>query len=276
MLSTQSKDISSTNSVEVEVLIENVIDDLISKKWYTTWNEFFEKNIQLIRGILYKVYSTDKRVFPDLCDIFRFAENPVDKIKCVFVGMDPYPTAQPEPNKHMPVATGRSFEVGGVFNWFQSYRQASMRNILKSLVYYDTGYEYTMEELRIKNWQGNLHLTEKSDNPHDWFDNMEYRGVVFLNAALTVEEGKPKSHMEIWRVFMDRVVCFIKEQSPDAKWILAGNDAQDRFSSLLPEDNIVRCVHPRMSKFVTQCPFKEVSEVDWTKVYKRIYYGSHI
>jgi uracil-DNA glycosylase len=100
---------------------------------------------------------------PPITNIFEFAKlTPLDKIKVVIVGQDPYPRAGD--------AHGLAFScLTGI--------PASLKNIYKCLL-------------------ANKLIT---DIPTD--GNLEYwakQGVLLINMSLTTLVGKPNSHMQLW------------------------------------------------------------------------------
>ena len=214
---------------------------------------FFEEHKEELSQILSDI-ATDNYFPKDILKMFRFCN--VKEVRCVLVGMEPYASFRAKDNMIIPAATGRSFEVAFVDDWQSKYKQASLRNIYKSLYFLKTGNIKTMEEIR--------HSDFALLPPHQWFDTMEKEGVMFLNASLSVRANETGSHMALWDNFMTQMVRFISQQYPHAKWILAGADAQKRFEDILPKENIIACSHPRLSKFVKECPFKETS-VQWVK-----------
>lgn len=177
--------------------------------------------------------------------------------------MEPYASWYTVPSTYdngefiIPEATGRSFEVNSVTKWDQKFKQTSLRNILKSLYYMNTGKDETLEIIREKINSGDFSISQ----PHDWFDEMEKQGVVFLNATLTVRKDSPDSHRYLWDSFMTELISFINKQNPNIIWILAGDKAQNRALSLV--NRAVICPHPRIARFVKSCPFEAVKTINW-------------
>ena len=157
----------------------------------------------------------------------------------------------------VPEATGRSFEVNSMVTWTDKIKQSSLRNILKSLYYLETGEKKTVQEIREEIFSGNFSILP----PHEWFDYLETQGVVFLNTSLTVKMDKAGSHLKLWESFMNDLVKYIDSKNPEIKWILAGKVSQERITPLISYS--VQTDHPRLDSFVTQCPFAQVDDVDW-------------
>ena len=103
--------------------------------------------------------------------IFKAFRLPLEQVKVLILGQDPYPNAKD--------ATGLAFSVG------QNQRlPASLKNIFIELE----------DDLDIKRSDGDL---------SDWLDE----GVMLLNMSLTVIPGVPASHSKIgWQKFTEPIV----------------------------------------------------------------------
>lgn len=228
------------------------------------WQSFIKNNEALL-DIIYETVNIQQEgrlppYFPLKENVLRFTAIPPDKIKGVIMGMDPYPSWTEIDGKIIPEATGRSFEVASVSSWQQRFKQASLRNILKA-IYSEMEWDSNAPLDLIRNDIAAGYV--KIPEPHELFDRLESRGILFLNAALTVEPGNPGAHMDIWKPFMDRLILYIIKASPDACWMLFGNTAQDRFLPILESNNayIVKARHPRLTEFVLDRPFREISKI---------------
>ena len=200
----------------------------------------------------------DAPFFPSAEHVLRFAEIDPANLRCVIVGMDPYPShTVGNHGEIIPEATGRSFEVASVKDWGDKYRQASLRNILKAIYYMERGQVPTMEALREELATGRFPILP----PHAWWDSLEQQGVLFLNASLTVLPDHPGTHTAIWDSFVTDLMTFIAEKAPAAVWLLWGNVAQARVPAEVT--NRICASHPRLPQFVTECPFAKVSEIRW-------------
>ena len=196
--------------------------------------------------------------FPAAEHVLRFAEVDPAHLRCVIVGMDPYPSHTVGQNGEIiPEATGRSFEVASVHDWGAKYRQASLRNMLKSIYYMERGAVPSMEVLREELATGRFPILP----PHAWWDSLEQQGVLFLNASLTVLPDHPGTHTALWDSFVTDLMTFIAQQAPSAVWLLWGNVAQARVPVAVT--NKITASHPRLPQFVTECPFARVSDIRW-------------
>lgn len=194
--------------------------------------------------------------FPCYENIFRFANFDINNIKYVVLGMDPYPSYYIENGLIKPVATGRSFEVANISSWKQKTKQASFNNILKSIYYNITNKVDDIETIRNKLIEDNdfneifPRIMDKSENkmlfanPCRWFDNMENKGVMWLNATLTVKPNNPDSHTAYWKNFMDELICYIIENNKNIKWLIFGNKAKERVEKFVDKKNMYITCHP--------------------------------
>ncbi len=91
---------------------------------------------------------------------------------------------------------------------------------------------------------------------------MEENGVMFLNAALTVKPGEAGSHMKLWKEFSEHLAKYIAESSPNATWMLFGENAAYYYKPILENlgiTNIVKACHPRIQRFICYRPFQKVA-----------------
>lgn len=225
---------------------------------HSSWNDFFDRAD--IKSELKEIekYLNGLNYFPNENRVLRFAEIDKEKIKVVIMGMEPYPSSYTEGGKILPVATGRSFEVANIHNWNEKFKQSSLRNILKTIYFNETGNVVSLESLRKKITEGEFKIAQ----PKEWFDNLEMQGVLFLNASLTVQQYKVKTHTKLWKYFVTELIKEISKES--VQWMLWGRDAQERVLPLIDETNAVCCCHPRLARFVNENPFAKANEIDWT------------
>jgi len=203
---------------------------------HSSWNKLFDEyNIDLEEH-----YKCKKPVYPPKNCVFRAFEMPLSNVKVVLLGQDPY---------HGPgQAHGLSFSVpDGIVI------PPSLRNIQKELQieFPERGYKYG-----------------KSGNLEKWVQ----QGIFLLNAALTVEEGRPNSHSEVWAEFTDDVIKYIAANT-NCIFILLGNYAKTKDKFIKNKDRIIYGVHPSPLSahrgFFNSGLFKEVElklgqEIDWS------------
>ena len=179
----------------------------IEKSWKALLQEEFDKPyFEGIRHFLHNEEKAGKVIFPPGQQIFQaFSLTPVDQLKVVILGQDPY---------HNPgEAMGLCFSVPeGV------KVPPSLNNIYKEL--------RNDLNCEIPN-HGNL---------TDW----ARQGVLLLNAFLTVEQNKPLSHSKIgWQLFTDAVISHISEKLEGKVFLLWGNFAKAKSALINPERHLV-------------------------------------
>ena len=152
---------------------------------------------------------------PSAEKIFRAAQ-PVDEIKIVILGQDPYPAPG--------AATGLAFEVNGLSSWKQPFRQVSLKNIVRLLYASYTGadpYETKFSDILNAIDRGDFSILPPDRLFSYWAEN----GVLLLNTALTCKPGYPGSHAELWQPIMDDLIRYIEDQAHPI-WFLWGKEAQ--------------------------------------------------
>lgn len=181
-----------------------------------SWDKFFEEETQKAYYLKLKEFLIEeykyKRIYPKMENIFTiFREVPLENIKVVILGQDPY---------HQPgQAHGMSFSVmPGV------RKPPSLINIFKELQadvgcpIPETGY--------LLPWAR--------------------QGVFLMNTCLTVEEGKANSHKgHGWERLTDEVIRLIDEDSSPKVFFLWGRDARNKKELIKNSSHLVlETVHP--------------------------------
>ena len=180
------------------------------------WDEllsplFDDERYKKIREFLKYEYS-HYIVYPDMYDLYNcFRFTPLNKLKAVILGQDPYH----EPGQ----AHGLCFSVkDGV------RLPPSLQNIYKEIE----------DDLGIKEPNcGNLTKWAQS-------------GVLLLNATLTVREHLANSHSKCgWAWFTDEVIKLVSENTKNTVFILWGGNARSK-ATLIDKNKhlILQCAHP--------------------------------
>lgn len=227
--------------------------------YHNSWKNFIDKSIYLNEMIAF-VDST-KDLCPIKENVFRFFNCDLSNAKYIVLGMDPYPSTFEKDGKILPVATGRAFEVMNIDRWTDKYRQVSLSIIFKALCYYKFNKSYSMVELRTLANKGEISFI----NTHKWFDEMETRGVIFLNSTLTTVIGSSGAHISKWTNFINELILFINKNS-NCSWLIWGNNALDRVKDIVSSDKIIYSCHPASrvnNDFITNNCFKKAKGVDW-------------
>ncbi len=202
----------------------------------SSWEQFFNKEN---RGRIFDIQEKIGNNYnPSTENVMRFLKNDMLKIKVVILGQDPYP--------EMGKATGRAFEVGGLNFWTETFRQVSLKNIVRLL---HKNYNNIIEYEKIKSFSDikNEIVNRQFEilPPNELFKSWESQGVLLLNAYLTCEVGKPGSHREIWRSFMKDLLKYISENNQNITWFLWGKDAMNFKEDILNGEFVISR-HPMM------------------------------
>ena len=180
------------------------------------WDEalaplFQDERYLKIRAFLKAEYSHHV-VYPDMYDIFNcFKYTPLDQVKAVILGQDPY--------HNEGQAHGLCFSVqDGV------EPPPSLVNIYKEL-HDDVGCPIPRS--------GNLTRWAK-------------QGVLLLNTALTVQAHMANSHKNCgWTWFTDAVISLISEKREHVVFILWGGNARSKKPLIDPKKHLIlECAHP--------------------------------
>ena len=185
----------------------------IEESWKIRLKEEFEKPyfLQLIEHLKAEK-ALNKQIYPAGTNIFNaFDSTPFDQVKLVILGQDPYHGAGQ--------AHGLSFSVqDGVAI------PRSLQNIFKEL-------------------QADIGLPiPTSGNLTAWAK----RGVLLLNASLTVRANEPASHAQLgWLTFTDQVIRTLSAEKKGLVFLLWGKFAQEK--QILIDDSkhlILKAAHP--------------------------------
>ncbi|KAF2882099.1 hypothetical protein ILUMI_24102 [Ignelater luminosus] len=182
------------------------------------WVSFFDKELKqkyfvnLLEAV--KGEFEKKIIYPPKNLVFNaFYTTDLSDIKVVILGQDPYHG----PNQ----ANGLAFSVNLGINV-----PPSLNNIFKEIE----------RSLNITTNKRNGDLTRWSN-----------QGVFLLNAVLSVEKGKPRSHQNLnWQLFTDKVITYISQEASNVVFVLWGEFAK-RKESLIKNASkhlILKSGHP--------------------------------
>lgn len=217
---------------------------------YQLWNEFFaaeQKTIyyELLQKAVLDAYQQNT-VYPPKEMMFEaFRATPLQEIKVVILGQDPYHGAGQAHGLSFSVQKGQSLPP-------------SLRNMYIEL-HSDLGVPMPK---------------------HGCLSGWAKQGVFLLNAALTVKEKEPNSHKDIWEVFTDRVIDVINEQDRPICFVLWGAFAQKKKIRIDETKHfVIQSAHPSpfsASKgFLGSKPYSKINSflletnqqpIDWTKL----------
>ena len=174
------------------------------------WYQFFDKpSFSSTLNVLRRYYNQGLSIMPDSHNIFKaFEETPIDN-SVIIIGLDPYPQKS--------IATGIAFG--------NDLANGRIKNISPSLV-------KLLEPLKV-------------DNTFDYsLKSWCNQGVLMLNSALTVIEGKPNSHQLLWRPFITSFLKNYSTYNQKVVYVLLGKTAQSLKPYILHNGNIMECNHP--------------------------------
>jgi uracil-DNA glycosylase len=187
--------------------------------------------------------SKENAIYPPMPQIYTaFKLCPLDKVNVVIIGMDPY--------YGEGQAMGLAFSVSS-----DCAVPQSLRNIYKELE--DDG--YPVED------PNNGDLSKWSD-----------QGVLLINAALTVRDGKSGSHSNEWSAFAQALLSFISSNKDFLVVVLWGGNAQKLEKCFNSRHKIIKSAHPSplsahkgffgskpFSKINNFLKMKGLKKIDW-------------
>ena len=207
---------------------------MLYEKLPSQWQEAIPESKRLLSRI-----DLPKLRIPEDDLIFKAFEIPIESIKVVILGQDPYPTPE-----H---AMGLAFSVPSDVKKFPP----TLKNIFKEL----------SENVGVITSTGNLYP-------------LQNRGVFLLNRVLTTTPHLSQAHANIgWEIFTEAVVKFLSQRP--VVFILWGKSAQE-LAPLIDTSKLIIGVHPSPLSayrgFFGSKPFSEanakliklgVSAIDW-------------
>ena len=197
VIAEQSKPIQAINVIKQDDSIVHETSPGSLHNWlYDSVPDNWKDVLLPCRDKLLEISNTlsTKEFLPPREDIWRaLVLTPLESIKVVILGQDPYPSLG---NAH-----------GLAFSVLPDIRPLppSLKNIYKELTS-DVGF--------VQPNHGNLNR---------WAE----RGVLLLNTVLSVEEGNPQSHTKIgWEEITDQIIRSIAARSEKVVFVLWGKSAQ--------------------------------------------------
>lgn len=175
------------------------------------WTDFFfskEIEEEVIPILDFLNEKTEEKYYPQSEDIFNcFYKTSFNNVKIVLLGQDPY---------HNGSATGLCFDVK-----FGNKINPSLQNIYKELE--NEGY-YPTKDGNLENWAK--------------------QGILLLNTSLTVLEGCPESHIDLWTGFIKKVFEKLSEKD-FIIWVILGKKASDWKECITNKNHIIlEATHP--------------------------------
>ncbi|NOZ91328.1 MAG: uracil-DNA glycosylase [Epsilonproteobacteria bacterium] len=186
----------------------------LESSWLEVLKEEFSKPyMQELKKFLVEEKQKGKIILPKGSLWFNALNStPLDKVKVVIIGQDPYPTIG---HSH-----GLCFSVLPHIKPLPK----SLLNINKEL----------LDDLNINNFHSG------------YLQSWTQQGVLLLNAILTVEAGKSGSHQgKGWEIFTDKIIEVINQKCNNIVFILWGSYAQKKGISIDTNRHmIIKSPHP--------------------------------
>lgn len=206
------------------------LDQLIDPGWAAALAPV-EPQIRAAGDFLRAELAAGRTYLPAGDAVLRAFTRPLDQVRVLVVGQDPYPT----PGHPM----GLSFSV-----------QPDVRPLPRSL---DNIFRELVDDLGVPR--------PSCGDLSPWAD----RGVMLLNRVLTVRTGAPASHRgKGWEAVTDRAIAALVERGGPLVAVLWGRDAQT-LAPALGDVPIVRSAHPSPLSahggFFGSRPFSRVNEL---------------
>ena len=218
---------------------------LFDKSWADALLPEFDKDyMKSLKAFLREQKDIGKVIFPHSSLWFNALNStPLDQVKVVILGQDPYPTPG-----H---AHGLCFSV-----------KPEVKPIPKSLI---NIFQELNDDLEINNQNGNL-------------QNWANQGALLLNSVLTVEQGQPNSHQgKGWEIFTDKIIAVVNALERPVVFVLWGAYAQKKGAMIDASRHLViRSSHPSPLSayrgFLGSRPFSKINhflkqqgqaEIDW-------------
>ncbi len=183
----------------------------------TSWNDKLRNEFNKTYFVELEDFINEERkhfkIFPNEKNVLKAFEScPLDHVKVVIIGQDPYPT--------IGHANGLAFSVNSDVYPLPK----SLGNIFKEIA--------TEFNAPISN---NGDLTS-------WAE----QGVLLLNNVLTVRESAPDSHKNKgWEIFTDEVLNILNQERRGLVYMLWGKNAQEKGRLIDETKNLVlKSVHP--------------------------------
>lgn len=185
----------------------------LDQSWLThLGGEFDQPYMKQLKQFLLQEKQQKKVIFPEENLIFNaFNTTPLDKVKVVILGQDPY--------HGLNQAHGLCFSVLP-----DVAIPPSLKNIYKEI-------------------ESELGITMPA---HGCLQAWAEQGVLLLNATLTVEQAKAGSHQgKGWETFTDRAIQVVNDQCEDVVFLLWGSYAQKKGQLIdTKKHHVLKSPHP--------------------------------
>lgn len=196
--------------------ISNLEHEFMAESWLKVLEgEFTKPYFVRLKEFLQTEWDKSVKIFPPRQSIYSWTNYcPIDQVKIVILGQDPY--------HNDGQAMGLAFSVPRECRPLPP----SLRNIYKEL-----SAEYPDTFIAPK---------------HGCLESWAKQGVLLLNATLTVKAHEAASHANRgWETFTDQVIAHLNSQCENLVFLLWGNHAQKKSSMISKQKHLVlSAAHP--------------------------------
>ena len=211
-----SKKLNWSNNIDIKKI---PIDESYSELFN---NLYLDKRFQILESKLKKYINANnpELLYPKPNYLFNtFCMCPLNDIKVVFIGQDPYFNKELYKDTIVPQAYGLSFSVPIGFEI-----PSSLKNIYNNLLKYG-------------------HIKKIPD--HGCLDFWTYQGCLMLNTALSVIDGQKNCHQNEWKWFTDKLIEYISEKCERIVFVLWGGEAYKKIELIdLDKHKAIISSHP--------------------------------
>lgn len=185
---------------------------------HPSWQQALASSRPLLQKIEAQVLADSSSV-PAAENVMRAFETPLDEVRVLIVGQDPYPT----PGHAIGLAFAISNDIRPL--------PRSLQNIMRELRD-DLGATLLTDGDSALSFDGDL-------------SNWSQQGVLLLNRHLTTSSGAAGAHFDIgWSAFTDEVIRVLnRARGRKLVAILWGAQAQS-LAPLLPDAQLIQSAHP--------------------------------
>ena len=207
-------------TVNHEEIVQKLSEMLKPTGWHNLLKGFLvSEDFKNIIQTLHDEVSDGHRFTPPLRQVFRaFEECPLDKLRVVMVGQDPYP--------QMGVADGVAFSC------------SNTRKAEASLKYMFGAISRTVHN-------GELDVALMNPDLTHWSN----QGILMLNTALTTEVNKIGKHYDIWKPFILYLFDMLNNLDKSLIWVMMGKKAQELDALISNNHAIMHCSHPASAAY---------------------------
>ena len=204
--------------VDLKEIKTKLIEKLGPSGWASKLRSFImSSDFDKILETLYQLREDGKRFTPPLKHVFKaFEECPVNDLKVVIIGQDPYP--------YLGVADGMAFSCSMTMR-----PQVSLQKMF--------------DEIERK-----VHQDGVFDQDPD-LTRWANQGVLLINTALTCQIDKVGSHYDIWQEFIAYLIDMLSLTTSGLIFCLLGKKAQELESIIGDNHYILKASHPASSAY---------------------------